>query len=185
MPDQAGDTIQGAMVQLPLKFHSGVMRGRINPKDGQVYVCGLKGWQTSATRDGGFYRVRYTGKPVRLPTAFHALKDCAQLTFSVPLDAKSATDAANYSVERWNYRWTGAYGSPEYSVVNPDEKKHDKLEVKNVQLSPDGRTLTLKMDDMKPSDQLKIKFSIDAADGAGISEEVYGTIYKFGEPNAR
>jgi hypothetical protein len=185
MPDQAGGTIQGAMVQLPLKFNSGVMRGRVNPKDGQVYVCGLKGWQTSATRDGGFYRVRYTGKPVRMPTAFHALKDGAQLTFSVPLDAKSAGDAGNYSVERWNYRWTGAYGSPEYSATNPDEKKHETLEVKSAQLSPDGRTLTLKLDDMKPSDQLKIKFSIDAADGAAISEEVYGTIYKFGEPTAR
>ena len=185
MPDQADGTIQGAMVQLPLKFYSGLMRGRMNPHDGQVYVSGLKGWQSSATRDGGFYRVRYTGKPARMPIAFHALKDGVQLTFSAPLAAKSATDASNYSIERWNYRWTGAYGSPEYSVTNPDEKKHDKLEVKSAELSADGNTLTLKIDDMKPCDQLKIKFNVDAADGSTISQEVYGTIYKFGDPGTR
>jgi hypothetical protein len=180
MPDEVGGTVQGAMVQLPLKFNSGVMRGRVNPKDGQVYVCGLKGWQTSATRDGGFYRVRYSGQPVRMPVAFHASKEGVQLSFSCKLDPKSAADVGSYSIERWNYHWTGAYGSPEFSVTNPDEKKHDKLEVKAAELSKDGTMLTLKIDDMRESDQLKIKYSVDSADGTPVSQEVYGTVYKFG-----
>ena len=53
---------------LPGEFLSGAHRGRFNPKDGQLYLCGLKGWGTKAKSDGCFHRVRYTGKSVTMPT---------------------------------------------------------------------------------------------------------------------
>jgi hypothetical protein len=178
------DTVEGvrqaAMVQFPLKFNSGLMRGRFNPADGQLYLSGLKGWQSSATRDGGFYRVRYTGGPVRMPDAFHAATNGIRITFASPLDPKTAADPANFSVERWDYRWTGAYGSPEYSVTNSGERKHDRLEVKAASLSSDGKIIWLELDEMKPSDQVKIKYSINAADGAPIAQEIYGTVTRLG-----
>jgi hypothetical protein len=180
MTEEVDGVKQAAMIQFPLKFNSGLMRGRVNPRDGQVYVAGLKGWQTSGTKDGGFYRVRYTGKPVRLPTEFHATTEGVRITFSCALDAKAATDAANYNVERWTYVWSGVYGSPEFSVNEPGKKKHDALEVKSARLLPDGKTLVLQIDDMKPADQMRIKYSINAADGAPISQEIYNTVYKLG-----
>lgn len=178
LPEVVGGTHQGAMVQFPLKFNSGVMRGRVNPKDGQVYLCGLKGWQSSAARDGGFYRVRYTGKPVRFPVEYQSSQEGVQLKFSCALDSQSAADPANYSVERWNYRWTGAYGSAEYSVTNPDQKKHDKLEVKAAKVSDGGKTVALQIDDMQPADQIRIKYSIKDESGATVAQEVYATAYK-------
>ena len=63
---------QGAAVPLPGEFLSGAHRGRFNPKDGQLYVSGMTGWGTYTPADGCFQRVRYTGKPVQLPVAFHA-----------------------------------------------------------------------------------------------------------------
>jgi hypothetical protein len=171
---------QAAMVQLPLKFNSGIMRGRVHPRDGQVYLCGLKGWQTSATRDGGFYRVRYTGQPVRLPVEFFAHQKGLQIQFSIPLLKTTAIDPGSYSVERWNYHWSGAYGSPDYSVNNPSEKKRDRLEVKAAHLSADGKTVHLEIDDMKPCDQLKLKFSVEAADGSPLTQEIYGTVHQLG-----
>jgi hypothetical protein len=180
MPDEVDGVKQGAMVQLPLKFNSGVMRGRVNPKDGQVYVCGLKGWQTSATRDGGFYRVRYTGKPVRMAEEFHATQEGVRVSFSCPVDPKSAADPANYNVERWNYKYSGSYGSPEMSVTTPDQKKHDKLEVKSARVLRDGKTVVLKIEDMRPADQIKVQLGIDGADGEPITQEVYATAYKLG-----
>ena len=180
MPETVDGTRQAAMVQLPLKFQSGLMRGRVNPRDGQVYLSGLRGWQTSATRDGGFYRVRYTGAPARLASEFHAAKNGVTIGFTTPLSAKTAADPGSYSVERWNYLWSGAYGSPEYSVKNPGEKKHDTLEVKSARLLPDGKSVWLEIADLTPADQLKIRFSIDAADGTAISQEIYGTIHKLG-----
>jgi hypothetical protein len=89
---------QGGVVKFPLSFESGVMRGRFNPRDGQLYVAGLKGWQTSAARDGCFQRVRYTGKRISALAAFHVRRDGLELTFTAPLDRAMATDIQNYSV---------------------------------------------------------------------------------------
>ncbi len=180
MTDEVNGVQQGAMTQFPLKFYSGLMRARFNPKDGQLYACGLKGWQSNATRDGGFYRIRYTGQPVRMPVEFKATKTGATMSFSAALNSKTAGDSGNYSAERWNYQYSGAYGSPEFSVSDPTQKKHDKLDIKNVRVSADGKTVTLEIDGMKPSDQLKIKYNVDAADGTPLSQEVYATVHQLG-----
>ena len=115
-----------------------------------------------------------------MPSALHAAKNGIEITFTSSLDAKSAVDVENYSVEQWNYIWTGNYGSPEVSVSDPGEKKHDKLEVKAVQLSAGKETVFLEIPDLKPCDQMRIKFNIDAADGAPISQEIYNTIQQLG-----
>src|SRR6185369_2235557 len=129
---------QAAMVKFPLKFGSGLMRGRVNPRDGQVYVCGLRGWQTDAQKDGGFYRVRYTQKPAQFPVEFHALNDGLRIVFPNALDPEAAADIANYAIEEWNYSYTGNYGSPEFSTTDPKVKKHDTVELKSARLAKDG-----------------------------------------------
>ncbi len=83
-------------------------------------------------------------------------------------------------MERWIYLWTGGYGSPEFSLNLPGEKKHDVLEVRTARLLPDGKSVWLEIADLKPADQMKIKFSFDAADGTPIAQEIYGTIHKLG-----
>ena len=178
MPDKVEGTRQGAMIQFPLTFRSGLMRARMNPHDGQVYLCGLKGWQTAATKDGGFYRVRYTGKPVHMPLAFHANKRGVRIEFTAPVDAKSAGDASNYGGERWDYLYTGAYGSPEVSVEDHSRQKHDRIDITSAQVLPDGKSVFLEISAMKPCDQIKIKYSINAGDGAPMAQTIYGTIYK-------
>src|SRR5688500_10771925 len=67
LQDEAPGVKQGGIVQFPLKFDSGIMRARFHPIDGQLYVAGLKGWQTGGTRDGCLQRVRYTGGKLLLP----------------------------------------------------------------------------------------------------------------------
>ena len=185
MSEVVDGVTQAGMVQFPFKFLSGVMRGRFNPVDGQLYLCGLRGWQNAATRDGGFYRVRYTGEPVTMPVALSTKTTGVELTFATNLDPKSAADGQNYAVEMWNYRYTGGYGSPEVSVLDPNKTSHDKLEVKTAQVSPDGRKLFLEIPGLKPCDQLKIKINITAADGAPVAHEVYSTIYKLGVPTVK
>lgn len=178
--DQVDGDVQASMVPFNLKFQSGVMRGRFSPRDGQLYVCGLKGWQSAATRDGGLYRVRYTGKPVHMPVKAHVASNGLQLTFSTPLDPASAQDAAGYAVETWNYRYSGGYGSDEFSVTTQGKKGHDKLEVSAVRLSADGKTVFLAVDGLRPADQFSVRYSVKAADGVEIRSEVIGTIRKVG-----
>ena len=178
--DEVDGVVQASMVPFGLKFSSGIMRGRFNLRDGQLYVAGLKGWQNAATRDGGLYRVRYTGQPVRMPVRARAAANGIELTFATPLDRESAEDPENYAVELWNYRYSGNYGSPELSVKQPGTQAHDKLEVTGAQLSADGTTLRLLVDGLEPADQYSVRYSIKAADGVELRSEVIGTIHRLG-----
>src|ERR1051325_364376 len=72
--DKVDGEYQGGVVKFPLKFDSGIMRARFNPKDGQLYVCGLNVWQSDGARKGAVHRVRYTGKSVYMPEKIHASK---------------------------------------------------------------------------------------------------------------
>lgn len=180
MTEQVGGTTQAALVPFGLKFTSGIMRGRFNAKDGQLYLAGLKGWQNSASRDGGLYRVRYTGKSVTMPVKTRTGKNGIQLTFATELDAKTAEDVQSYSVELWNYNYSGAYGSAELSVKTPGKAGHDKLKVKSAKLSADRKTLLLEVDGLEAADQFSVKYSLNAANGAEVRSEVIGTIHQLG-----
>lgn len=180
MHEEVDDHIQAAMTQFPFKFSTGVMRARFNPHDGQLYVCGLRGWQTDGLRNGGFYRVRYTGAPTHMAAEVHALRNGLQLTFTSPLDETSVASLDSYSMEQWNYKWTPDYGSPEFSVNDPSQKKHDQVSIKSAKLLPDKKTVLLEIPEIKPVNQYKLKVKIAAADGSPISQDIYGTIHRLG-----
>ena len=47
--------VSGGVVRIPdVEFESGAMRGRFREADGQLYVTGLRGWQTTARMAGCF-----------------------------------------------------------------------------------------------------------------------------------
>jgi hypothetical protein len=173
--------IQGGVVRFPLKFDTGVMRGRFNPADGQLYVCGLRGWQTDAAQDAALQRVRYTGKPVNMPTGLRVKPDGIEVTFTSALKEELANDPGSFSVEQWNYHWTGEYGSDEYSANNPSKKGHDTLEVTSAKLMPDGKTVFLAIAGLKPVMQMVIKYDLESADGTQVADEVALTINAVGD----
>jgi hypothetical protein len=178
MTEEVDGVTQASMVRFPLKFQTGLMRGRCNPKDGQIYVCGLRGWQTDGSKEGGFYRVRYTGAEVNTPLQMHALKDGVEIDFPGALDAAAAGDPGSYSVEAWNYLYSGNYGSPEFSPADPAIKKHDSLEIKSARVVKGGKAVVLEMPNLKPVHQIKIKMALKSASGSAINQEIYGTIHK-------
>ncbi|MEN9678329.1 MAG: hypothetical protein RIS76_4225 [Verrucomicrobiota bacterium] len=169
---------QGGLVRFPLKFDSGIMRGRFSPRDGQLYTCGLVVWQSNGAKQGAFHRVRYTGKPVNMVRDLKVKSNGVVLTFTRPLDPASATDLQNYAVDRWNYEWAEHYGSPEFSVKNPTQKGHDPVVVKSARLSRDGKTLSLELENVIPVMQQRVKLNVKAADGADVGQEIWHTIHK-------
>jgi hypothetical protein len=179
MTEEVEGQVQGGVVQFPkLDFVSGICRPRFNATDKQLYIAGLRGWQTTAAKDAGFQRVRYTGKQVQMPTELHVTADGVSMTFTTPLDESVAKDMGNYSVEQWNYLWSSEYGSAEYSVADPKEKAHDPVEVKTVTLSPDKKTVHLKLEEVVPVMQMKIQMKLKAADGSPMEYSIYNTINK-------
>lgn len=168
--ETVGQDLQGGVVALPLPlFPTGTMRGRFHPQDGQLYTCGLFGWAGNRTADGGFFRVRYTGKPYHLPISIHATPQGVQLTFTEALDVASVQAASNYSVKSWGLTRAERYGSP-----NLGEKT---LQVKSARLLPDGKTISLEIPEIQPTRCMAIILSVRAADGAPINRQIHNTIH--------
>jgi mono/diheme cytochrome c family protein/glucose/arabinose dehydrogenase len=179
MIQDVGEVANGAIVKLPFDFRTGIQRARVNPKDGQVYATGLNGWNGGGRKElgeGGVQRVRYTGAPARLLTDVQVRPDGVELTFNFPLERESASQTRSYAIEQWNYRWQASYGSKHWSVRNPDEEGHDKVDVAAVTLSGDARSVRLRLPGLRPVHQMLIEVNLRGADGNKFAEEVLLTI---------
>jgi hypothetical protein len=169
LKEDIGDgLLQGGVVQFPLGFESGICRARFNAK---------------AAKDACLQRVRYTGKPVTMPTAMHVAADGISITFTNALDKAAAKDIENYAVEQWNYLWTSEYGSPEVSAEDPTVKERDPMDVESASISEDGKTIFLKIPDLKPVMQQKIQMKLKGADGKDVNYSIFHTINKLGAPS--
>jgi hypothetical protein len=120
--------------------------------------------------------VRYTGKPAYAPVGLHVTKAGIELTFTDRLDSKQANDVGSFDVEQWQYKWSAAYGSADYSVANPGKKGRDTVEVKGAKLLEDGRTVLLEIPGIKPVMQMGITYRLKAADGGRVEGAVYNTV---------
>jgi putative heme-binding domain-containing protein len=172
--EKVGDAWQGGMCALPLpQFPTGVMRGRFHPGDGQLYCCGMFAWAGDRTEPGGFFRVRYTGKPVYLPVALSARKSGLSITFSGRLDAKTAGDPRNYSVKTWSLKRSEKYGSEHY--------KERPSRVRGVQVSDDGKRVTLDIEDLRPTWCMEIAYRLKGSLGEAVDGVIHNTIHRLGE----
>lgn len=170
---------QAAAVAFPFQFDAGLMRARVNPGDGQVYAVGLTGWDTEAVvRDGCLIRVRYTGEPAYLVIGCQVRSQGILLKFSFDLQKAAAENKNNYDISQWNYQWTSNYGSEQFSVKNPREEGVDVVEIAEAVLLEDGRSVLLKIPDIRPVDQMRIQLEVSARDNTVLQESIYLTINK-------
>ena len=174
---------QGATVEIPdVLLQSGPAEAEFHPRDGQLYVVGLDGWQTGAQADGSFERIRYTGKPVRLPSQFAAHADGLVIEFDEPIEPGSLRAEDAIRVEQWNYRWSSTYGSYHYSLNDPDQVGHDALVVQNATLTEDGKRLFSRIDGLRPVDQIQVGLNLRTIAGAVVKCNLYGTINALAPP---
>ena len=176
LQERVGDVAQGGVVKFPLKFATGLMRARFSPTDGQLYVAGLKGWQTNGVKDGAIQRVRYTGKSVTMQEALHVSKKGITVRFTGALDKKSAADPQNWAIEQYNYLWSSAYGSETYKVSKPEEKGSDQVPIQSVKVADDGKSVFLEVAGLQPVMQMRIKMNVKAVDGSRVPDDVAHTI---------
>ena len=174
--DISSGAAQGAVVPLPVKFLSGPNRGSFHLGDGSLYVAGSTGWQTSSLKDGSLQRVRYNGRRAGLPVGWKARPDGLDLTFSIPLDPKTAVDVGSFAVKRWNYRYTSTYGSKDWSVTREDTEGRDTVDVVQAELLPDGRTIRLRFADQRPAMQVEIKYNLDGTDERPVKGSLWLTL---------
>jgi putative heme-binding domain-containing protein len=166
--------MQGGECALPIpRLPTGVMRGRFHPGNGQLYACGLFGWAGDQTEPGGFYRIRATGKPMFLPVGLNARKGGITIRFTDPLDPAAAADASRFAVKTWSLRRKVNYGSEHH-----DERT---LKVAAARLSPDGRSLSLEIPEIRPTWCMEIAYRIKGAEGVPVEGVIHNTIHHLAE----
>jgi len=167
---------QGTVIPLPGEFRSGVHRGQFSPFDGQLYVVGMAGWGTYTPYPGCFQRMRYTGGPVQLPAATEAHDNGILIRFAEPLDKPSAEDTSKYFAQEWDYHYSAAYGSDEYSVRSPDLSGHDRLQITSAHVLPDGRSVFLEIPQLQPANNLHLH-----CDQPGlVTRDFFFTLHRLG-----
>lgn len=184
--------VQGGVVKLPITLQSSAMRGRFHT-DSSLYVTGFRGWQTNAATECAFQRVRHNADVVvPVPDKMEYTAKGIRLKFPSKLDKELAEDPTSYGSERWNYVRGPQYGSGEFSVDRPDkaaeeraltaESKdhnvHDTVKIDSARLLPDGQTVELELDGMKPCMTLKVSYDLEETEGGVIKGAMYGTVYK-------
>ncbi len=176
--DEVGGQLQGAVVPLPGEFRSGAHRGRFSPHDGQLYITGMQGWGSYTPDVGCLQRVRYTGESVQLPITFHIHENGIRITFSATLDSKVAGDARSHFAQCWNYRYSSAYGSPEFSTRHMGMRGHDVEPITSVHVLSDGKTIFLEMPDLQPVNQLHLRLQ----SSADVFHDLFVTVHALDEP---
>jgi hypothetical protein len=170
--EEVGGHWQGAVCELPMPaFATGIMRGRF-AADGALYTCGLFGWAGNAAAPGGFHRIRRSGKPAHVPLGIHAAKGMLSATFSDPLDMATVKPDA-FALKVWSLKRSANYGSNHY-----DEHP---LEIQGARLSADGRTVTLDIPTLAPTQCYELKASLQAPNGTTIARSLHGTIHQLAD----
>ena len=165
--------MQGGMCELPIApTPTGIMRGRFHPQDGQLYSCGMYAWASNQTQAGGFYRVRYTGKPAHLPIGLRAHRSGLTLTFSEAMERESAEQTGNYSIKVWTLKRSAEYGS-EHIGERP-------LAVSAAHLSQDERSVTLDIANIQPTWCMEIVYALRGAGGEPVRGMIHNTMHALG-----
>jgi putative heme-binding domain-containing protein len=175
--DEVAGQPQGAIVPLPGEFRSGVHRGKVNPRDGQLYVSGMGGWGSYTPDDGCFHRVRYTGARVQLPHTLHVHENGVLISFVEPLDRAVVAKLENHFAQVWNYRYSPGYGSPELAPSHPGVVGHEALEIAGVHVI-DDRTLFVEMPELQPVNQLHLVLQVES----GRPQEFFVTVHRLDQP---
>lgn len=172
--EELNGQMQGGMCELPVpQFPTGLMRGRFNPHDGQLYACGMVAWGSAQRQSGGIYRIRYTGKPAHLPLELKATPRRVKIVLSDPVDAKSASDPKNYRIKVWDLKRSANYGSKHYN-------EHE-LTIESATVSDDGRTVELLVPDVAPTWGMEIRYALKGVNGESAAGVIHNTIHKIGE----
>jgi len=133
---------QGAVFPFRSGFQCGILR-MVFGNDGTMFVGQTsRGWGSRGGRPYGLERLTWTGKT---PFEMHELRatpDGFEVTFTQPVDAKTAGDVASYSMKAWTYDYRSSYGCPPLNTYEP--------KVTKAVVADDRRSVRLTVEDCKP-----------------------------------
>ena len=133
--DKINGRYQGACFPFRQGFASGAL-STLFTSDGSLFVGGTnRGWGSRGNKPFALERLNWTGKVPFEVHEMHARPDGFELTFTQPVDAKAAGDAALYKMLTYTYIYQSSYGSPEVDKTEPN--------VERAIVAADGRSVRL------------------------------------------
>jgi glucose/arabinose dehydrogenase len=162
---------QGAAIPFRYGFASGVLPMKQAP-DGSMWVGGTnRGWGSVGPKQFSLERVVFTGKPAFEIHTMKVKPDGFELTFTEPVDPKTAADPASYRLEAYSYIYQADYGSPEVDQSEP--------KVVGATVLPGGKGVRLKVEGMKIGSVHELRADgLKNAAGAGLLHPVaYYTLW--------
>ncbi|MCH6234712.1 DUF6797 domain-containing protein [Cognataquiflexum rubidum] len=169
--EKIGEQVQGGIYELPIpRFSTGVMRGRFNPGDEQLYLCGLSAWGSTQPQLGGLYRIRKVDQPMVIPVGIKATTQGMELNFTDELDARSVADTAHYTVKTWDLLRSRKYGSKHYN--------EQTLTVTKAELGKDKKSIKLTIPQIKPTWGMEIQYRVKDDRGKDITGLIQNTIHQ-------
>lgn len=139
--EQVGGEYQGAVLPFRKGFQPPILRMAWG-KDGSLFAGGSsRGWGGGA-RPHGLARLVWTGKVPFEVHEMRAARDGFTLTFTHPVDRKTAGDPKSYAMQCWTYRLHSTYG-------DSPQNKH-ALTIQRATVADDGRSVALVVDGLAP-----------------------------------
>jgi cytochrome c551/c552 len=172
--DSNSQPVQGAVSELDVPVDFPLLKGELGPNDGDLYLAGFRIWGSDAKEWAGIGRLRYTGKPGSQPAYARSAKDGLLVQFAEPLDSISATNLGNFTLERWNYRRTSAYGSGHYKLDNTAGQEF--MPIRGALISADRKSIFLYVPEMKKVNQMDLTYRLAHEKGGAFDGHVYFTV---------
>jgi glucose/arabinose dehydrogenase len=139
------EKVQGRYQGACFMFRQGVASGTLPMlmhKSGAMFIGGTnRGWGSRGGKPYSLERLRWTGK---VPFEVHEMRakpDGFELTFTQPVDPKTAADPASYSMKTYTYIFQASYGSPEVDHTTPT--------ITSVSVSADNKSVRLTLDKLQ------------------------------------
>lgn len=110
---------QGVVFPFRLGFASGLIGGRMDG-EGRIFTGGSdRGWGARGGKPYCFEKCEWTGKTPFEVHEMRAKPDGFELTFTQPIDPKTAGDLKSYSMREFTYAYREAYGGDEIDEILP------------------------------------------------------------------
>jgi hypothetical protein len=139
--EKVGGEYQGACFHFRKGFQSAVLQMAFLPNGSMAVGESDRGWNSLGTRSFGLERLVWTGKTPFEIRKMEAQPDGFKLTFTKPVDPKSAKSQGAYSMINYTYIYHSRYGG--------DEVETEKVQVKGVVVAEDGLSVRLTCDNLR------------------------------------
>lgn len=132
---------QGACFPFRRGFRSGNVPLIFGP-DGSLVAGGTqRGWGSRGGREFALQRLVWTGKVPFEIHEMHALPDGFELTFTAPVDRRTAAQTDSYRISTYTYIYQSEYGSPEVDATTPV--------IRAARVSEDAKRVELEIDELE------------------------------------